>query len=101
MKTLKKMFVFMIAMSALCIGIIPSLFGMIYFISMSPSKDWINFLKSVPEDRKWVVAMMFLICGMFTAVYPLWNFLMNYKDTDDTKLRQLPPTNEVGQKRKS
>lgn len=92
MRTLK----LFIGIAGIIIGLLPTLMGMLCFISLNPKTDLVNFINQIPNGRVWIVGASLMGCGLLMSCYPMWRFMIDGhkgvkkqdKDLlrDDTKL---------------
>lgn len=67
-------------LAAVIAGFMTIYFGMLYFMLNSPNKDWTHIFDLIPNDRKWVAALSFVICGCNTFMRPMIKFFDFLKD---------------------
>ena len=67
---------FLIAYVVLILGCVPVFFGTIFIVARKESI--INFMTNIPSNRYWIVGIIFIVSGFFTALPLMVKYFRNY-----------------------
>ena len=81
LKSLSEFFKFVIAYLMIFVGFVPIFFAWLFLFSTKESV--IQFMIGIPDNRYWMLGLIFIICGCFTATPLMFRCLRNYGKTNN------------------